>query len=159
MRRPDADRSFLSASFGVAVGTLAGLVATAAMYALGAADLLLTGVPGDSLRPGIELAFGGSAGSFLGLAGVSLHLVHGALIGAVLGALVPLLRPARPWSVTGAAIGLPVGLVLWVGVLALSPGTRSASGPGPPLFLSLGAHLLFGFVAVALLVAITSRRA
>lgn len=159
MRRSDAKRPVLNASFGLAVGALAGLIATAAMYALGAVDFLLTGVPGGSWRAGFELAFGGSAGTFLGLVGVPLHLVHGALIGAALGVTVSLLRWERPWSVTGVMIGLPVGLGLWAGVLALSPGTRSTSGPGPSLFLSLGMHLVFGFVVMALLAAIASSRA
>ena len=131
---------------GAGPGALGGLVATPAMYGVAALDFFLTGVPEGSWVTGAETAFGGNAGSFLGLSGPALHAVHGALLGAVLGIVLKEVGWFRPWPITGAAVGLPVGAALWISVLLLAPSVRSSPGPGPPVLASWGMHLVFGFI-------------
>jgi hypothetical protein len=143
----------LSALHASGVGAAAGLLATLAMYIVASADLAMAGVPRGSWTSAIETGFGGNAGTVLGLNGPALHAVHGLVIGAIVGFTLEALLLTRSWEVTGAAIGPPLGAALWFAVLVISPATRSAQGPGPPVILSLLMHLTFG-VVVAVLVAI-----
>lgn len=158
MRGSDLGPRVLSAAYALGLGAAAGLVATAAMYGAAGLDFLLTNVPPSSWAASADVAFGGSAGSILGLAGPSLHAVHGAAIGAVVGLGTQVWWGVQPRVVVVAEIGLPAGFALWLAVLGLSPATRATVGPGPPLFLSLGMHLVYGFVVVAT-VAAKGRRA
>ena len=133
-------------------------MATLAMYGVAGADFLLTGVPDGAWAAGVEVAFGGNAGAFLGLSGPTLHAVHGALLGAGLGIVLKAAGWVRSWPITGTVIGLPVGGVLWISVLLLAPAVRSSQGPGPPVAASLAMHLVFGFVTAVTIALGTPRR-
>ena len=145
--RPDRPPRWRKVAEGAGLGTLGGLVATLAMYGVAGIDFLLTGVPESAWAAEAEIAFGGHVGSFLGLSGPALHAVHGAVLGAALGIVLKGAGWVRSWAITGAAIGLPVGGALWISVLLLAPVARSSQGAGPPVVVSLGMHLVFGFVA------------
>jgi len=145
VRGPGSTNYLLRGVVGLLAGSLGGVLATGAMYGVAAVVLAATGVPLGRWAAATETGFGGTVGSLLDLAGLPLHLLHGVVIGALVGAALLLFMPALRARV-GVAGGLLLGLVLWVGVLVLSTATRATQGDGPPIVLSLTMHLAFGWV-------------
>ena len=151
MRGTDQRPRVVEAARAGAVGALAGLLATGAMYGVAVIDLSLSGIGQASWNPTTEVAFGGNVGSVFGLSGPGLHALHGLAIGFVVGLVLVYNRVPRSWPTLAALVGVPLGIVLWSAVLLLSAATRSLQGPGPPLLLSLGMHLAFGVVVAVTL--------
>ncbi|HYA70423.1 MAG TPA: hypothetical protein VEH28_03550 [Thermoplasmata archaeon] len=153
MRRPEpSDALLMKVARGLLLGAAGGLVATGVMYALAAVELAVTGVAPEAWGPAIETGFGGNVGSVLGLSGWALHVVHGLAIGALFEIALAAIQP-RARTATMIGVGLGLGVLLWAGVLALSPATRAVQGAGPPILLSALMHLAFGGTVAATVLA------
>jgi len=155
VRGPGSSSHVLKIAVGLLFGALGGLLGTAGMYGVAALELAVAGVPFGSWMSATEVGFGGAVGSVFGLTGVPLHVVHGFAIGALVGATLFRLRP-RISPLGGTWVGALAGVVLWTGVLALSPSARTLQGNGPPLALSFVMHVAFG-VATGVTVAVGAR--
>jgi len=129
---------------GVAAGLVGSLAMGVAMAAMNAAVL--------------EVAIPSLYGLSGGLAGFTIHMAHGAVLGVGLAAVFAV-RPDLAGSVgRTVGVGLAYGFVLWVVLAALlMPVWLSAVGsPASPPFpnfnpVSLVWHLIYGGVAGALL--------
>ena len=157
MRGAVRHENVLTAAIAGAFGAAGGALATGAMFLAAWVDLAVSGVPFASWSAVTQVAFGGNAVELLGLTGPALHFAHGTLLGVVFGVVFELVRyaPSRPVAI--ATIGIPLGVVLWAGVLDLSSPARSDVGAGPPLLLSLAMHLIFAVVLAAVMATVVPR--
>lgn len=102
--------SKISASKGIGIGLVGGLLAVIAMTVVMAAMFTMMGLPADAFFAVIGIAMGGD-----GSLGIALHIVTGLLIGLIFGAIVSQVRALRVTSMgRGVGLGLAAGIVAFI---------------------------------------------